>query len=115
MVLPLLIAAVLFGTAASHEHSCPLLSGPSSVQGDARYFQEPAQHPFGGFNDIDFDDDLLDGNKVEPPHLDIQPLIISGPYDNRVNLVFFSDGCTYLVTQSHQLSMELRAGIYRLG
>lgn len=31
-----------------------------------------------------------------PPPLTIKPLIISGPSDNRVDLVFFSDGCAYI-------------------
>ncbi|THU96670.1 hypothetical protein K435DRAFT_754775 [Dendrothele bispora CBS 962.96] len=31
---------------------------------------------------------------VPSPHLEIQPLIISGPFINRVDLVFFSDGYT---------------------
>lgn len=32
---------------------------------------------------------------VAPPPLDIQPLIINGPSDNRVDLIFFGDGCMY--------------------
>lgn len=32
---------------------------------------------------------------TEPPPLDIQPLIINGPSDNRVDLIFFGDGCKY--------------------
>lgn len=27
------------------------------------------------------------------PHLQISPLVVSGPSDNRVDLVFFADGC----------------------
>jgi len=30
----------------------------------------------------------------QPPPLEMIPLIISGPSSNRVDLVFFSDGCT---------------------
>lgn len=32
----------------------------------------------------------------QAPDLKIEPLIVSGPSDNRVDLVFFSDGCEYL-------------------
>lgn len=31
--------------------------------------------------------------KTPSPPLEILPLIVSGPSDNRVDLVFFSDGC----------------------
>ncbi len=31
---------------------------------------------------------------VAPPPLDIQPLIINGPSENRIDLIFFGDGCT---------------------
>lgn len=31
-----------------------------------------------------------------PPKLSVTPLHISGPSDNRIDLVFFADGCTYL-------------------
>ena len=33
--------------------------------------------------------------KVDPPPLEISPLFVSGPIQNRVDLVFFSDGCTF--------------------
>jgi hypothetical protein len=33
---------------------------------------------------------------VEPPPLEIQPLIINGPSDNRIDLIFFGDGCAWL-------------------
>lgn len=33
---------------------------------------------------------------VSPPPLEVEPLIITGPDTNRVDLVFFSDGCMYL-------------------
>jgi hypothetical protein len=29
-----------------------------------------------------------------PPPLDIQPLIVTGPWSNRVDLIFLGDGCT---------------------
>lgn len=28
-----------------------------------------------------------------PPPLDIQPLIVNGPSSNRIDLIFFGDGC----------------------
>ncbi len=31
--------------------------------------------------------------KVDPPPLEVTPLFISGSSDNRVDLVFFGDGC----------------------
>ncbi|KAH9932711.1 IgA peptidase M64-domain-containing protein [Epithele typhae] len=34
------------------------------------------------------------GRRVDPPPLDVEPLITSGDADNRVDLVFFSDGYT---------------------
>ena len=33
---------------------------------------------------------------VPPPELKVSPLVVSGPSSNRVDLVFFSDGCEYL-------------------
>lgn len=33
---------------------------------------------------------------VAPPPLEIRPLIVNGPSSNRVDLIFFGDGCTYL-------------------
>ena len=35
--------------------------------------------------------------QVDPPPLDIEPLITSGDSSNRVDLVFFSDGCKALL------------------
>ncbi|KAI1358696.1 IgA peptidase M64-domain-containing protein [Xylaria arbuscula] len=32
--------------------------------------------------------------KVDPPPLDIQPLILNGPSENRIDLIFFGDGYT---------------------
>ena len=31
-----------------------------------------------------------------PPPLEVIPLIVSGPSTNRVNLMFFSDGCDFI-------------------
>lgn len=45
----------------------------------------------------------LGGNKQimsplpPPPPLKVTPLLISGPSDNRIDLVFFGDGCEYLL------------------
>ncbi len=39
------------------------------------------------------DQETFEYSGVEPPPLEIEPLIISGPSSNRVDLVFFSDGC----------------------
>ena len=32
---------------------------------------------------------------AEPPPLEIRSLIVNGPSSNRVDLIFFSDGCMY--------------------
>ena len=44
------------------------------------------------------EDDWL-SDRPTVPLLDIQSLHISGPSSNRVDLVFFSDGCTFMSTQ----------------
>ena len=36
-----------------------------------------------------------------PPPLEVIPLIVSGPSTNRVNLMFFSDGCEFVYSSSH--------------
>jgi hypothetical protein len=41
--------------------------------------------------------DAVDWNTRVPP-LHIERLIESGPSNNRIDLVFFSDGCTYIIT-----------------
>ena len=41
---------------------------------------------------------------VAPPPLEIRPLIVNGPSDNRVDLIFFGDGCTCDEMQSVLLS-----------
>lgn len=33
---------------------------------------------------------------IEIPPLEVLPLIVSGPLKNRVNLIFFSDGCEFV-------------------
>lgn len=43
---------------------------------------------------------------VPSPPLEIQPLVVSGPSSNRVDLVFFSDGCAHLFN-SQQLILQL--------
>ena len=45
------------------------------------------------------EDDSWLSDRPTVPLLDIQSLHISGPSRNRVDLVFFSDGCTYVSTQ----------------
>lgn len=35
----------------------------------------------------------LEKKKADPPPLSLTPLFVSGPSDNRVDLVFFADGC----------------------
>ncbi|KAK7464905.1 hypothetical protein VKT23_006114 [Stygiomarasmius scandens] len=65
---------------------CVSLDYPSKavLQGDTSL-----QTPLGAFN---FRDKTEQG--VPSPDLDIQPLVVSGPFTNRVDLVFFSDGYT---------------------
>jgi len=62
-----------------HGASCPLTRGPNDNGFNVASSQ--SQQPLG-FHD-----------STPPPPLHIEPLIVSGPYANRVNLVFFSDGC----------------------
>lgn len=47
--------------------------------------------------DLPIQDDV--NFRTDPP-LHIQPILVSGPSHNRVDLVFFSDGCTYLSYES---------------
>ena len=46
-------------------------------------------------HDVDGVPYLQARQNVEPPPLDIQPLIINGPSENRVDLIFFGDGCMW--------------------
>lgn len=47
-----------------------------------------------GWTNVNDDQQVLETRLLPPaPHLRIEPLIQSGPSDNRVDLVFFSDGC----------------------
>jgi hypothetical protein len=47
------------------------------------------------FRDLSLGDDMSEEDPtVDPPPLHIQQLFVSGPSSNRVDLVFFSDGCT---------------------
>lgn len=57
--------------------------------------------------DGDFADHEVDGvpylqarQNTAPPPLDIQPLIINGPSDNRIDLIFFGDGCKSICDES---------------
>jgi len=36
---------------------------------------------------------LQEKQNVPPPPLDIRPLIVNGPSSNRVDIIFFGDGC----------------------
>ena len=40
---------------------------------------------------------------AEPPPLEIRSLIVNGPSSNRVDLIFFSDGCMYEMGASVEL------------
>lgn len=60
----------------------------SSQNGDLDSPQRPLSHVTSGT--------LLETTNQEPPRLRIERLIETGPIDNRVDLVFFSDGCIYL-------------------
>lgn len=56
-----------------------------------------------GFHGIEYDSST-DAHEISseatPPPLEIIPLIISGPSTNRVDLVFFSDGCKSLFSHN---------------
>jgi hypothetical protein len=40
---------------------------------------------------------------VAPPPLEIRPLIVNGPSSNRVDLIFFGDGCKFSQRPRHLL------------
>lgn len=44
---------------------------------------------------------------VAPPPLDIQPLIINGPSSNRIDLIFFGDGCMSRLRNNTRLCIHL--------
>lgn len=48
----------------------------------------------GAFSAGEIDAVLQARQDVEPPPLEIRPLIVSGDSSNRVDLIFFGDGCT---------------------
>lgn len=62
----------------------------------------------GDFADYDVDGvpHLLAAAKAAPPPLDIQPLIVTGPSSNRVDLIFFGDGCTFYAVSRPTLGLE---------
>lgn len=39
-------------------------------------------------------------SNATPPPLEIEPLIVSGAITNRADLVFFSDGCMFILPTS---------------
>ncbi len=87
MLFTFLSLALIGGTKA-HYHAGSL-DDYSSVTGQSskcvhQFHEEDIPHWYP-------DQETLSG--VEPPPLEIEPLIISGPSSNRVDLVFFSDGC----------------------
>ncbi|KAK0464786.1 IgA peptidase M64-domain-containing protein [Desarmillaria tabescens] len=86
----LALALALICGAKAHHHSESLndhLSVPSHLGKCVRQFNEEYHIPYWYP-----DQETLDYSGVEPPPLEIEPLIISGPSSNRVDLVFFSDG-----------------------
>lgn len=68
-----------------------LISGVASVAGQF------CEHQWDG----EFADHNVDGvpflqavETAAAPELEIRPLIVNGPSSNRVDLIFFGDGCT---------------------
>lgn len=55
----------------------------------------------------DFADHDVDGvpylrvmESAAAPELEIRPLIVNGPSENRVDLIFFGDGCRFCMLES---------------
>lgn len=92
--------ALLWGRAES-------ICGPASTWSFPVYVAEPP-HPrilSSSFTEEDREQAVFFGsleyeqtflNTVSPPALELSPLVSSGPSSNRVDLVFFSDGCAYV-------------------
>lgn len=51
----------------------------------------------GSFSEEEINNVLKTRQNVEPPPLEIRPLIVNGDSSNRVDLIFFGDGCMWLV------------------
>lgn len=47
----------------------------------------------GAFSEEEIDVVIRARQNTEPPPLEIRPLIVSGDSANRVDLIFFGDGC----------------------
>ena len=59
------------------------------------------QASYPGFVQLGFDDKVHDmvlqvRDDISAPALEIQPLIVNGPTSNRIDLIFFGDGCAYI-------------------
>jgi len=74
-----------------HHVSSLCLNGVQEITWDLDvrdYAQQILGHP------IEWRDSVRSGlNRKDVPPLLVRPLIVSGPSENRVDLVFFSDGC----------------------
>jgi len=67
------------------QHAQRSQSGASVSLGNVEYGTDTIQAPFMTEDEP--------GQSALPPSLEMTPLIISGPSSNRVDFVFFSDGC----------------------
>jgi len=55
----------------------------------------PSRFPYQSEQQIPLNDPKQEPGEPKLP-LEIVPLIVSGPYINRVDLIFFSDGCGFI-------------------
>lgn len=53
--------------------------------------------------------------RVPSPPLEIEPLVVSGPASNRVDLVFFSDGCAYSLRHNRTYAHWICRSHFRKG
>jgi len=86
-----------------------LTSGPgpdsvSSGNSNSASQLDESQEPFETTHDLET---MASQVSVPSPPLQIQELIVSGPSSNRVDLVFFSDGCTYMPNDVYSMQWEL--------
>lgn len=76
-----------------------LLSGVGAALGQF------CEHEWDGqFADHDVDgvSFLQVAASAAPPPLEIKPLIVTGPSSNRIDLIFFGDGCTFQTLMADQ-------------
>lgn len=69
-----------------------VLIGSSLIAASAQLCEHQWDGPFAD-HEVEGVPYLRARQDTAPPPLDIQPLIINGPSENRIDLIFFGDGC----------------------